>query len=225
MLKPREPQPHAPEHNELMWTASFDERLQLNLTIVRNQDIIPEEILDLLLHPAHDNENEQWVPVSQHYACPRHIDKHSTRARCGTISRPVSGYLYTNHTTGKRNRHSCVACDQQWYRSGFCYAVIITNYRHTVQIYMERPPDKMRHEHETWVANYLATYEPFLPYRDPPPYQSPPQHTTRLEITGSKSTKLWAALYQPLTPTATRQLLHIQSTRLRPPEQEVSHPS
>ena len=222
---PLEPQQHAPDHNELMWTASFDERLQLNLATLRNQDIIPNDLLDLLYHPVHQDQPEQWIPASQHYACPRTVDKHNTRARCGAISRPVSGYLYTNHTTGKRNRHTCVSCDRQWQRSGLCYAVILTTYRHTLQIYMEPAPDKMRHDHEKWVANYLATYEPFLPYRDTPPYNSPPEHTTRLELTGSQATQLWAALYQPLTPRATYQLLTIQSSRLRhPPEEPTVSP-
>ena len=202
-----------------MWTATFDERLQLNLTAIQDQDIIPPHIIQLLTHPIHTDQPEHWVPASQHYACPRTIEKHQTRARCGTISRAVTGYLYKHHTTGKRNRHTCVACQQQWHRSGHCYAIIITNYRHTLQVFLESPPPKLLHDHNTWVANYLATYEPLLPQRDTPPYRSDPDNTTRIELDTAASAKLWAALYQPLTPTATNQILHIQATRfIRPPE-------
>ena len=199
----------------MMWTASFDERLQLNLLAARGLDIIPDGVLDLLTHPIHQDEPEHWVPVSQHYACPRTIQKHDTTARCGTISRAVTGYLYTNHETGRKNRHTCIACGHQWQRSGLCYATVITNYKHTLQVYMTSPADQLRHKRETWVSKYLATYEPLLPYRDTPPYHSDPDHTTRLELGPDDSKRLWEILYQPLTPLATKHLLHIQSTRLR----------
>ena len=218
---PMEPQQDAPDEDTLHWTAQFDERLQIDINLLRGTNIVPDKILDLLQHPIHNTNTEHWLPATQHFACPRFIQPtrqnlptshQHTAQRCGTIARPVTGFIYTNHNTGRRNRHQCVQCNQQWQRKGLCYAIIITNHKHTLQIYAESPEDRLRHNRILYIARYLASYEPFQPPRDAIPYQSPPEHTTRIHLTDTNAQRLWQLLYRPLTPTATRQLLAIQAS-------------
>ena len=209
---PLEPQQGSPSTDSLMWTAQFDERLHLDLQLLRNTQLVPEDTLNLLAHPAHEDQTEHWVPATQHFACPRKVGYDDNRKRCGAISRPVSGHIYTNHTTGKRNRHQCIQCQQQWTWSGFCFAVLITNHKHTLQLYLHQPAQKLRHKRLLWQSRYLATYEPDLPARDVPPYLSDPNHTTRVNLEGNDAQRMWEFLYRPLTPTATKQLLAIAAS-------------
>ena len=209
---PLEPQQGAPSKDSLLWTAQFDERLHLDLKLLRDTNLIPETTLDLLAHPTHHNQPEHWVPATQHYACPREVGYDENRKRCGAISRPVSGHIYTNHTTGRRHRHQCIQCNQQWQWNGFSFAVLITNHIHTLQLFLHSPAQQLRHKRLLWQSRYLAAYEPDQPARDVPPYLSDPEQTTRIHLDGNEAQCMWEFLYRPLTPMATKQLLSIAAS-------------